>query len=130
MLWPATAARATPSWSSDNRIYFVSDRGGSPQIYRMPATGGAPERVTFTGTYNISPALSADGRWLAYISRVNGVFKLHVMELPTGNVTALTETGGISRERVFLATTDIAALPAAADPVAAAVAGAAAIDGG
>lgn len=82
-----------PIYSHDGRyIYFVSDRGGSPQIYRMPAAGGNPERVTFTGSYNISPALSADGRWLAYISRVSGVFKLHVMELATGAVTALTET--------------------------------------
>lgn len=82
-----------PTYSHDGKyIYFVSDRGGSPQIYRMPAAGGNPERVTFTGTYNISPALSADGRWLAYISRVNGVFKLHLMELATGNATALTET--------------------------------------
>jgi len=82
-----------PTYSHDGQfIYFVSDRGGSPQIYRMPAAGGMPERVTFTGTYNISPALSVDGRWMAYISRVNGAFILHVMELASGNVTALTET--------------------------------------
>jgi TolB protein len=59
----------------------------------MPAGGGGAERVTFSGSYNISPALSPDGRWLAYISRVNGAFKLHVHELATGGVTALTETG-------------------------------------
>ncbi len=82
-----------PTYSHDGKfIYFVSDRGGSPQIYRMPAAGGLPERVTFTGSYNISPALSGDGRWIAYISRVNGAFKLHVMELATGTVTALTDT--------------------------------------
>lgn len=82
-----------PVYSHDGQsIYFVSDRGGSPQIYRMPAAGGTPERVTFTGSYNISPALSSDGRWIAYISRVSGSFKLHVMELATGNVVALTET--------------------------------------
>ncbi len=82
-----------PIYSHDGKfIYFVSDRGGSPQIYRMPSAGGNPERVTFTGTYNISPTLSADGRWLAYISRVSGVFKLYLMELSTSNVTALTDT--------------------------------------
>ncbi len=82
-----------PVYSSDGKqIYFVSDRGGSPQIYRIPAAGGTAERVTFTGTYNISPALSADGRWMAYISRVNGAFKLHVMDLATGNATAITDT--------------------------------------
>jgi TolB protein len=58
----------------------------------MPASGGNPERVTFTGTYNISPAISPDGRWLAYISRVQGNFKLHVMELPSGNAVAITDT--------------------------------------
>jgi len=87
-----------PVYSPDGKyIYFVSDRGGSPQIYRMPAAGGVPERVTFTGVYNISPALSQDGRWIAYISRVNGEFKLHVMELATGNTTPITETSADER---------------------------------
>ena len=54
--------------------------------------GGAAERVTFTGSYNISPTLSPDGRWLAYISRVNGAFKLTLMELAGGGVTALTDS--------------------------------------
>jgi TolB protein len=82
-----------PTFTADGKfIYFVSDRGGSPQIYRMPAAGGAPERITFNGTYNISPVVSPDGRWLAYISRVNGAFKLHVMELATQQSTAITDT--------------------------------------
>ena len=34
----------------------------------MPASGGSAERVTFTGSYNISPAISPDGRWLAYFN--------------------------------------------------------------
>ncbi len=58
----------------------------------MPAGGGSAERVTFTGSYNISPALSPDGRWLAYVSRVGGAFKLHVMEIATGNTNAITDT--------------------------------------
>lgn len=83
-----------PLFSPDGRhIYFVSDRGGAPQIYRMASTGGgSPERVTFTNNYNISPAISPDGRWLAHVSRVNGEFKLQVMELATGTVNTITET--------------------------------------
>jgi TolB protein len=82
-----------PVYSPDGRsIYVVSDRGGAPQIYRMPASGGNPERVTFTGSYNISPSLSPDGRWLAYISRINGVFKLQVMELGSNTVQSITDT--------------------------------------
>ena len=82
-----------PIFTADGKtLYFVSDRGGSPQIYRMPLNGGNAERVTFTGTYNISPSLSPDGRWLAYISRVSGAFKLHVMELASGAVNSISDT--------------------------------------
>ena len=82
-----------PAFSPDGQtLYFVSDRGGNPQIYKMPAQGGPAERVTFSGAYNISPALSPDGRWLAYVSRTGAGFKLHLMDLTSGQVIALTET--------------------------------------
>ncbi|MDO5692065.1 MAG: Tol-Pal system beta propeller repeat protein TolB [Pseudomonadota bacterium] len=81
-----------PVFSADGgSIYFVSDRGGAPQIYRMPASGGAAQRVTFSGGYNVSPSISPDGRYLAYVSRTGG-YRLHVMELASGNVTAVTDT--------------------------------------
>lgn len=89
-----TEAVFTPDAAS---IYFVSDRGGSPQVYRMPARGGNAERVTFNGNYNISPAISPDGRWLAYISRVGGAFKLQVMELSSGNIASVTDTSDDER---------------------------------
>ena len=74
-------------------FYFVSDRGGSPQIYRTPTMGGPVQRVTFSGTYNISPVISPDGRWMAYISRINGQFKLQVMDLKSETVQSITDTG-------------------------------------
>lgn len=81
-----------PVFSPDGgTLYFVSDRSGGPQIYRMPASGGAAQRVTFSGSYNVSPAISPDGRWLAYISR-DGGYRLHVMDLSTGAVQAVTDT--------------------------------------
>jgi TolB protein len=58
----------------------------------MTASGGSAERVTFSGSYNISPVISPDGRLMAYISRVNGAFKLHVMELSNGVVSSVTDT--------------------------------------
>ena len=62
-----------PRYSSDGKwIYFTSDRGGSPQVYRMPSTGGEPQRVTFEGSYNVSPRPSPDGRVLAYVTRNAG----------------------------------------------------------
>lgn len=69
----SSAIDTEPTFSSDGKsIYFVSDRGGSPQIYKMGINGANVERVTFTGSFNASPSLSPDGKSLAYISRING----------------------------------------------------------
>jgi Tol biopolymer transport system component len=39
-----------PSWSHDGRwVYFVSDRTGAHDIWRIPATGGSEEQVTHDG---------------------------------------------------------------------------------
>jgi TolB protein len=63
----------------------------------MNANGSGVERVTFSGSYNISPALSPDGRWLTYISRVGGQFKVQVLNLSTGQASAITETSADER---------------------------------
>jgi TolB protein len=82
-----------PRFAPDGQqIYFVSDRGGAPQIYRMPANGGNAQRVTFEGNYSVSPAISPDGRWMAYISRIGSNYRLHVMNLSSGQITPLTQT--------------------------------------
>jgi TolB protein len=67
-------------------LYFVSDRGGGPQIYRMALQpGAAAERVSFDGAYNISPAISPDGRTLAYVNRGTG-FRVMTLRLQPGAV--------------------------------------------
>ena len=58
----------------------------------MPVAGGNAERVTFSGSYNISPAISPDGRTLAFITRQGGAFKLMVQDLSGGGATAITDT--------------------------------------
>jgi len=92
-LTQSAAIDTEAAWSPDGAsLYFVSDRGGSPQIYRVAASGGPAQRVTFTGSYNISPAISPDGRWLAYVSQVERGYRVHLMELATGQVRALSDT--------------------------------------
>jgi TolB protein len=58
----------------------------------LSLVGGAVQRISFSGNYNISPAISPDGTKLAFISRVGGAFKLMVQDLASSAVTPLTDT--------------------------------------
>jgi TolB protein len=90
----SSAIDTEPSFSSDGRtVYFTSDRGGSPQIYRMPVAGGDATRVTFSSSYNTSPRVSPDGRLLAFLTRRDGRYFVAVKDLNAGNETILTEGG-------------------------------------
>lgn len=75
---PVLSDKATdwsPAWSPDGRfIYFVSDRGGSMNLWRVPVDEGSgrargePEPVTTPAPFVAHPSLSADGRRLAFSS--------------------------------------------------------------
>jgi TolB protein len=81
------------TWSPDGRyIYFTSDRAGGPQIYRIPATGGTPERITFEGSYNARPRLSPDGTRLAMVHNDRGNYRVAVMNLARKDI--LIVSGG------------------------------------
>jgi len=58
----------------------------------MGANGGDAQRVTFEGSYNVSPRPSPDGKSLAFISRRDGRFQLAVMDLASKQVQLLTDS--------------------------------------
>jgi len=70
------------TWSPDgSTIYFTSDRSGGPQVYRVAANGGTPQRVTFEGSYNARPRLSPDGGKLAVVTLDRGNYRIGVLDL-------------------------------------------------
>ena len=82
-----------PSWSPTGRqIAFVSDRGGTAQIYTMDAEGSNIQRVSFGGaSHNDSPAWSPAGDRIVYVARVDNVFDLYLLNLRTQQISKLTE---------------------------------------
>ena len=79
------------TWSPDGKyIYFTSDRSGGPQVYRVAATGGIPERVTFEGSYNARPRLSPDGEKLAMVHNDRGNYRIAVMNLERKDLLVLS----------------------------------------
>ncbi|MDX1453939.1 MAG: Tol-Pal system beta propeller repeat protein TolB [Gammaproteobacteria bacterium] len=84
-----------PSWTADeSAVLFTSDRGGSPQIYRVELRDRYnAKRVTFEGNYNASPSLTPDGKLLTMVTQANGQFRIAVMDMESKAVRILTDGG-------------------------------------
>ena len=81
-----------PAWAPDgNSIVFTSDRGGSPQLYRVPAGGGQARRLTFEGNYNAGANFSPDGRKIAMVHGAGDGYRIAVLDLDSGNLRVLTD---------------------------------------
>jgi len=86
-----TSKRLWPMWSADGAtIWFMSDAGGSENLWRMPAAGGAPQQVTkFTDGRVLFPSIGYDGRSIVF-EREFEIWKLD------------TATGAVARVPVAL----------------------------
>jgi len=84
----------SPTWSPTGRqLAFVSDRGGTPQIYTMDAEGSNVQRVSFGGsTWHDAPAWSPAGDRIVYVARVDEIFDLYVLDLMSKRISKLTES--------------------------------------
>jgi TolB protein len=79
------------AFSSDGQwLLFTSDRGGTPQIYRANVLSGAVERLTFEGSYNVTPRPLPDGSGFVYVRRDNNRFQLAFMDYATRQTQILT----------------------------------------
>jgi TolB protein len=82
-----------PQWSKDGQsLYFTSDRAGGPQIYKISlAPGSHPRRLTFQGSYNARPRISPDESQMAFVTQVDGAYRIATMDLSgRGDVQVLT----------------------------------------
>ncbi len=102
---------AWPLWSSDGHIYFVSDREGKglSNLWRIPESGGAAERVTSFATGDVRwPSISGDGKTIVF----EHDFQVGKLDVASGKTTMLsfaidTETEeNLSEYRTFRSEVD------------------------
>ncbi|MEP7345612.1 MAG: hypothetical protein ABI877_10100 [Gemmatimonadaceae bacterium] len=73
LLTPVANASYFHGWSPDGRwLAFVGQRGGKFELFRVPVTGGAEERLTSKGAYDDGPEYTPDGKWIYFNSNRAG----------------------------------------------------------
>src|SRR5882762_1425136 len=77
-------------------VVFTSYRDGNGELYVVPSTGGAEQRLTTTTANETQPALSHDGRHIAYLSDESGVPKLWMSAADGTNPQPLTAGFGFA----------------------------------
>jgi TolB protein len=82
-------------------MVFVSDRQGSPQIYRKYLGNGTVDRLTYEGNYNTSPTLSSDGRLVAFSRLTPDGHRIFVHDTETGFERQVSFGPGNDEEPAF-----------------------------
>jgi len=86
-------------WSSDGRWIVVrtdNAQAGAGDIVAVRVNGGTPVPVAASAFTELNPALSPDGRWLAYTSNESGINEVYVRPFPdaTGGRWQVSNGGG------------------------------------
>jgi Tol biopolymer transport system component len=89
-VFPIRAAQAI----LEDRIVWVSDAGGSFDIWMMSPDGSNKARLTDSAAYDTTPTISPDGKKIAFSSDRTGQFQVYTMAIDGSDVTQIT-TGTI-----------------------------------
>lgn len=75
-------------------LYYHSDRGGDPDLWRLPLAGGAAERLTTGPALDFAPTVSPDGREVAFHSLRTDQRDIFVMPTAGGPAVQLSTSPG------------------------------------
>ena len=91
----AALVEGAPDWSPDGQwIVFQATEPGNaqPDIYRIPAQGGSPEKIIASDANDILPRFSPDGRYLVFSSDRAGNWDVYIYEIATDTYYQVTTT--------------------------------------
>ncbi len=82
------------AWTPDNKIvYTVRTQSGS-DLWMVDANGSNQKQLTLNARRNMMPAISRDGRFIAFISNRTDKMRLWRMDIDGGNLKQLTDDSG------------------------------------
>jgi hypothetical protein len=82
-------------WAGKNDLVGLDYTGGLPRIVTLPINGGESRSIVNAHTGGEgAPALSPDGRWLAYSAFTTGRSEIWVQPFPSGPPTRISGHGG------------------------------------
>jgi hypothetical protein len=79
------------SFFPDHRVVFSSRRDGRFRLYMSSSVSAAIEEMSDPSCSARYPAISPDGRWIAFSCEQGGSWQLHSMNLQTGGQSQLTD---------------------------------------
>ncbi len=77
----------------ESKIAFVLQSAGKKEVYLADFDGYGAKPVTNTKGFAVTPALSPDGRQLAYLTYTNGLPDLHIKDLSNQKIVSVTRKG-------------------------------------
>jgi TolB protein len=84
-----------------SRVAFVSDRSGHKEIYICDYDGANILQITHDGVISVGPALSPDGRKLAYTGYQSGYADIYLIDLASGARNRIIKFPGTNSGAAF-----------------------------
>jgi TolB protein len=84
-----------------SKVAFVADRTGHKEIYTCDYDGARTVQLTHDGAISVSPALSPDGRYLAYTGYQSGYADIYLVSLATGARNRIIKYPGTNSGAAF-----------------------------
>ncbi len=86
---------------AETKVYFVSTRSGSKEIWAMDYDGGNQHAVTHLGSISISPHISPDGSRIAFSSLTKVGWEILMYSLDLNRMVSFPRFGGTNLSPVW-----------------------------
>ena len=89
------------SYTETDRIIFISEKDGNPEIYSMEKNGSDPQRLTNSSRSENNPKLSFNGKYLSFLVEKNSIKELYMVEMEENGKQIQISQKGLDVEDFF-----------------------------